>query len=113
MPQIGWIWSGSQTINKGASYTIILPAPQPVGAPPPPYYLGTLGIYSTAAGYSVDVHTGTEWISVVTSGSTNASYPVSGVGLRITAPNAANSPSSITVKYVFVSVPTPMEAPSH
>jgi hypothetical protein len=36
MPQIGWIWSGSQTINKGASYTIILPAPQPVGAPPPP-----------------------------------------------------------------------------
>jgi hypothetical protein len=83
------------------------------GATPPPYYLGTLGIYSTAAGYSVDVHTGTEWISVVTSGSTNASYPVSGVGLRITAPNAANSPSSITVKYVFVSVPTPMEAPSH
>jgi hypothetical protein len=66
----------SQTLAAGASIPIV-----PSGTTP---ILGTLSIQSTGTGYDVDVfYTGTTWITIVESGARNASYPLSGFGLRI------------------------------
>jgi hypothetical protein len=82
--------AGSQTLAAGASITIV-----PNGTTP---LLGTLCIQSNGTGYDVDVYTGTTWITVVESGAVNASYPVSGFGLRIHNDTTA----SRTVTYVVV-----------
>jgi hypothetical protein len=82
----------SLTLAAGASVPIV-----PSGTTP---ILGTLSIQSTGTGYDVDVYTGTtpESITVVESGARNASYPVSGFGLRI----VNDTRYSMIVTYVVV-----------
>jgi hypothetical protein len=82
--------TGSPTLAAGASVTIV-----PSGATP---LLGTLSIQSNGTGYDVDVYTGTGWITIVESGARNASYPVSGFGLRI----VNDTTYSRTVTFVVV-----------
>jgi hypothetical protein len=82
--------SGTVTLAAGASQSIIA-----IGAKP---FMGTICIQSNATGYDVDVSTGTAWITVVEVGAVNASYPVSGFGLRIVNDTTAAK----TITYVVV-----------
>jgi hypothetical protein len=90
VPQIFSV-SGTANLAAGASVNIVAPAATP--------FFGTLSIQSTRANYDVDVvYTGTAWITVVETGALNASYSVSGFGLRISNDTTA----AMTVTYVFV-----------
>ncbi len=61
-------------------------------------FMGTMGIQSTGLRYDVDIWTTTAWSTVVEAGVRNASYSVSGFGLRINN----DTTESMTVTYVIV-----------
>jgi len=61
-------------------------------------FMGTIGIQSTGLRYDVDIWTTIAWSTVVEAGTRNASYSVSGFGLRI----SNDTTESMTVSYVIV-----------
>jgi hypothetical protein len=81
---------GDIILTPGMSVEIL-----PPGAIP---FMGTICIQSTGLRYDVDIWTTTSWCTVVEAGARNASYAVSGFGLRLNNDTSA----SITVSYVVV-----------
>ncbi|MFA4917385.1 MAG: GEVED domain-containing protein, partial [Syntrophales bacterium] len=81
---------GEIILAPGASVNILTPGTAP--------FTGTISIESTGLRYHVDVWNGTAWMTVVKAGSRNASYAVSGFGLRI----SNGTTTSMTVGYVVV-----------
>jgi hypothetical protein len=61
-------------------------------------FMGTIGIQSTGLRYDIDIWTTIAWSTVVEAGTRNASYSVSGFGLRI----SNDTTESMTVSYVIV-----------
>jgi len=81
---------GEIILAAGMSVEVLIP-----GAIP---FMGTIGIQSTGLRYDVDIWTTTAWSTVVEAGARNASYAVSGFGLRI----SNDTTESMTVSYVIV-----------
>ena len=82
--------TGTIILAPGVSVDVLTPGASP--------FMGTLGIQSTGLRYDVDIWTGAAWSTVVEAGARNASYPVSGFGVRITN----DTTTTITVSYVVV-----------
>jgi hypothetical protein len=81
---------GEIILAPGASVDVIAPSASP--------FMGTIGIQSTGLRYNVDIWNVTVWATVVAAGARNASYPVSGFGLRITN----DTTTTMTISYVVV-----------
>jgi hypothetical protein len=81
---------GEIILAPGMSVEVLVPGVTP--------FMGTIGIQSTGLRYDVDIWTTTAWSTVVEAGARNASYAVSGFGLRI----SNDTTESMTVSYVIV-----------
>ncbi len=81
---------GDIILTPGMSVEILPPGSSP--------FMGTICIQSTGLRYDVDIWTTTIWSTVVEAGARNASYAVSGFGLRLNN----DTSESITVSYVVV-----------
>jgi hypothetical protein len=108
---------GGGTVEASASFTLTQPPEQAVSlssaigdgilasgdsvevlSPDTLPFMGTIGIQSTGLRYDVDIWTGTSWNTIVEAGARNASYSVSGLGLRI----SNDTTETMTVSYMLV-----------